>query len=412
MKDTETIKQYADRIMATVNNIRLLGVDFAESRVVEKVITTLPERFDSKISSLEDLRDLTTISLSELVNSLYALEQRRANKQEEHSERAFQARAKESSSTNQKGKKPWLDKKDKFKKDSSKRSYPPCTHCKRTTHSERNCWRRPDAQCWKCKQYGHVEKICRSKGKAPVQQQDQAHPAEDQQAQEEHVFSVSSLVTASKGKYSWLVDSGCSHHMAADVNLFKELDKSFSSRIRIGNGSLIEANGRGDVLISSSSGNKLITDMLYVPDIDQNLLSVGQLVEKGYSLFFRSGSCVIEDSLGQEVVIVPMADKCFMLDISQLERRAYLSQSDSAGLWHKRLGHINFRTLDLLHKLGLAEDMTKVEPLEGVCDKSNVFEAFGKFKAMVENQAGCRIKTLRTDNGAEYLSDRFKRLCE
>ncbi|KAG8492771.1 hypothetical protein CXB51_010255 [Gossypium anomalum] len=363
MKDAETIKQYADRIIATVNNIRLLGVDFAESRVVEKVITTLPERFESKISSLEDSRDLTTISLSEL-------------------------------------------------------------------------------------RYGHVEKLCKSKGKAPVQQQDQANPAEDQQAQEEHVFSASSLVTTSKGKCSWLVGSGYSHHMAPDVNLFKELDRSFSSRIRIGNGSLIKDKGRGNVLISSSSGNKLITDVLYVPDIDQNLLSVGQLVEKGYSLFFRSGSCVIEDSLGQEVVIVPMADKCFMLDVSQLEKRAYLSQSDSAGLWHKRLGHVNFRSLDLLHKLGLAEDMTKVEPLEGVCDVCQLGKqarlpfpvdqawkareklelvdsdicgpmktpslngTFGKFKAMVENQAGCRIKTLRTDNGAKYLSDRFKRLCE
>ncbi|KAG8501378.1 hypothetical protein CXB51_003478 [Gossypium anomalum] len=415
MKDAETIKQYADRIMATVNNIRLLGVDFAESRVVEKVITTILERFESKISSLEDSRDLTTIFLSELVNSLYALEQRRANRQEEHSEGAFQERAKESSSANQKGKKPWLDKKDKFRRDSSKRSYPLCTYCKRTTHSERNYWRRPDVQCWKCMQYGHVEKLCRNKGKVPVQQQDQAHPAEDQQAQEEHVFRASSL----------------------------ELDRSFSSRIRIGNGNLIKAKGRGDVLISSSLGNKLITDVLYVPNIDQNLLSVGQSVEKGYSLFFRSGSCVIEDFLGQKIAIVPMVDKCFMLDVSQLKKRAYLSQSDNAGLWHRRLGHANFRSLDLLHKLGLTEDMTKVEPLEGVCNvcnlasklgflfqlikhgelkrslswciltfKSDVFEAFGKLKTMVENQVGCRIKTLRTDNGVEYLSDRFKMLCE
>ena len=46
MKESETIKQYSDRIMATVNNIRLLGEDFSDSRVVEKVITTLPERFE------------------------------------------------------------------------------------------------------------------------------------------------------------------------------------------------------------------------------------------------------------------------------------------------------------------------------------------------------------------------------
>ncbi|XP_052478394.1 uncharacterized protein LOC128033934 [Gossypium raimondii] len=46
MKESESIKQYSDRIMAIVNNIILLGEDFSDNRVVEKVITTLPERFE------------------------------------------------------------------------------------------------------------------------------------------------------------------------------------------------------------------------------------------------------------------------------------------------------------------------------------------------------------------------------
>ncbi|KAK5832366.1 hypothetical protein PVK06_016168 [Gossypium arboreum] len=40
--------------------------------------------------------------------------------------------------------------------------------------------------------------------------------------------------------------------------------------------------------------------------------------------------------------------------------------------------------------------------------KSEVFEAFSKFKALVENQSSCKIKALRTDNGTEYLSERFQ----
>ncbi|XP_016683952.1 uncharacterized protein [Gossypium hirsutum] len=46
MKEFDTIKQYPDRIMATVNSIRLIGEDFSKGRVVEKVITTLPEKFE------------------------------------------------------------------------------------------------------------------------------------------------------------------------------------------------------------------------------------------------------------------------------------------------------------------------------------------------------------------------------
>ncbi|KAG8490916.1 hypothetical protein CXB51_014727 [Gossypium anomalum] len=148
--------------------------------------------------------------------------------------------------------------------------------------------------------------------------------------------------------------------MAADERLFKELDRSFASKIRIGNGNLIEAKGKGNVVINTKLGNKVISDVLFVPDIDQNLFSAGQL----------------------------------------------------------------------LHKLNLVEDMSKVEAKDTVCEvcqlddltrfcwvyflkqKSEVFEAFNKFKALAENQSGCKIKALRTDNGTEYLSERFQKLCE
>ncbi|XP_017621978.1 uncharacterized protein LOC108466128 [Gossypium arboreum] len=86
MNEAKTIKQYAAKIMAVVNNIRLLGEEFTDSKVVEKVITTFPERCESKISSLEDLRDLSIIFLSKLINALYAQEQRRASRHWEHAE--------------------------------------------------------------------------------------------------------------------------------------------------------------------------------------------------------------------------------------------------------------------------------------------------------------------------------------
>ena len=99
MKEEETIKQYSDRIMAVVNSIRLLGEQLKEARIVEKVIATLPERYEAKISSLEDSRDLYTISLTELINALYAQEQRRASRLEEHQEGAFQAKSRPTSSS-------------------------------------------------------------------------------------------------------------------------------------------------------------------------------------------------------------------------------------------------------------------------------------------------------------------------
>ena len=43
--------------------------------------------------------------------------------------------------------------------------------------------------------------------------------------------------------------------------------------------------------------------------------------------------------------------------------------------------------------------------------KSEVFEAFRRWKAMIENETNLKIKRLRTDNGGEYEDTRFKRFC-
>nr|GLL16849.1 uncharacterized protein LOC113766746 [Ipomoea trifida] len=62
MKERESLKDYSERLKKVVNKIRLLGEELPDDRVVEKILVTLPERFESKISSLEEPRDLSEIS--------------------------------------------------------------------------------------------------------------------------------------------------------------------------------------------------------------------------------------------------------------------------------------------------------------------------------------------------------------
>lgn len=52
----------------------------------------------------------------------------------------------------------------------------------------------------------------------------------------------------------------------------------------IGNDKLLEAKGKGEVVISSLLGTKVISDVLLVPAIDKNLLSISQLLEKNYNI--------------------------------------------------------------------------------------------------------------------------------
>ena len=106
---------------------------------------TLPERFESKISSLEESRDLSMITLEELINSLQAQEKRRAYRKEEIIEEAFQVKEVDQAQGGNKGKKQWSKKNNKKggnnNSGGNKGKQPPCPYC----------LFRSDIQCRACK---------------------------------------------------------------------------------------------------------------------------------------------------------------------------------------------------------------------------------------------------------------------
>jgi len=62
MKESKTIKEYFDRLFVVVNKIIMSCEDLPDKRIVEKVLVSLPERYEAKISSLEDLRSYADFS--------------------------------------------------------------------------------------------------------------------------------------------------------------------------------------------------------------------------------------------------------------------------------------------------------------------------------------------------------------
>jgi hypothetical protein len=74
MKELETIKDYFDRLLDIINKVRLLGTNFSDSRIVQKILVTVPEKFEATISSIENSKDVSSITLAELLNALQALE--------------------------------------------------------------------------------------------------------------------------------------------------------------------------------------------------------------------------------------------------------------------------------------------------------------------------------------------------
>ncbi|OIS98633.1 putative mitochondrial protein, partial [Nicotiana attenuata] len=179
--------------------------------------------------------------------------------------------------------------------------------------------KKPDMRCRKCKKLGHAEIICKSKDN---QQETEAQVANQQE--EEQLF-VATCFMGSSSSDSWLIDSGCTNHMTNDETLFRELDRSATSKVKIGNGDYIAVKGKGTLAFETYSGTKTISDVLYVPEIDQNLLSVGQLLQKGFKVIFENQKCLIKDVKDQEVFRVKMKEKSFTLDPKEEEQVAFQS---------------------------------------------------------------------------------------
>ena len=127
------------------------------------------------------------------------------------------------------------------------------------------------------------------------------------------------------------------------------------SKVRIGNGGYTSTKGKGTIIISTSFSIKTISDVLYVPDIDQNLLSVGQLIEKGFKVSFENQHCLIFDIVGREMLRVKIRGKSFLFDPIEEERVAYFTQASPTELWHKRLGHCHIQRMLNMKK----KDMTR-----------------------------------------------------
>ncbi|RVW19653.1 hypothetical protein CK203_106225 [Vitis vinifera] len=124
------------------------------------------------------------------------------------------------------------------------------------------------------------------------------------------------------------------------------------------------------VAIESQTGLKLIYDVLFVPDIDQNLLSVGQLVEQGFKVYFEDRNCIIKDVKGKEVFNIKMKGKSFALNLLEDEHAAVLQQDSTTMLWHRRLGHFHHDVVLYMKKNQIAEGLPELEkdlPISATC---------------------------------------------
>jgi len=139
IKETETIKDYSERLLNIANRVRLLGSVFNDSRFVEKILVNVPERFEATITTLENTKDLSKITFAELLNALQAQEQRRVMREEGNTEGALFAKPQDGGKNKKKNGEGISASTTKGKSGHLKKSYPPCKHCNKKGHPPYIC---------------------------------------------------------------------------------------------------------------------------------------------------------------------------------------------------------------------------------------------------------------------------------
>ena len=171
----------------------------------------------------------------------------------------------------------------------------------------------------------------------------------------------------------WFLDSGCSNHMTGNKKLFSKLDESVQSQVKLGDKTKVPVMGKGIISIKTKQGEKKsISDVYFAPGLEHNLLSVGQLIEKGYPVIFQNNKCVIYDRDGSNKVIVEVSmtnNRMFPLKLaSGIPQVLKVVLDDESWLWHMRFGHLSFHGLHLLYKKHMVNGLPMMEQKDQVCE--------------------------------------------
>jgi hypothetical protein len=112
---------------------------------------------------------------------------------------------------------------------------------------------------------------------------------------EEDEMLLMSYVTLHKTTRNdaWFLDSGCSNHMCGYRGMFSYLDDNFQHSVKLGNNSRMAVVGKGRVKLLINGVKHVVNDVYYVPELKNNLLSIGQLQERGLTILIKNGICKI-----------------------------------------------------------------------------------------------------------------------
>jgi transposase InsO family protein len=155
---------------------------------------------------------------------------------------------------------------------------------------------------------------------------------------------------------SWLLDSGATSHMTARRDLLSNYEETGGS-LSLASEAKIDVAGVGTTIIKPPTGDIAVTDVLLVPELRANLLSVAKITDKGHSVKFTDVEAVVKDNNKKIVMRIPRHGDLYILsetDAGESKNQAGVVTSKSleptSQVWHERFGHVNLTDLDSMRK--------------------------------------------------------------
>ncbi|KAK1698820.1 hypothetical protein QYE76_015517, partial [Lolium multiflorum] len=182
--------------------------------------------------------------------------------------------------------------------------------------------------------------------------------------EEESCLMAKSSEDYAAGGSKWVLDSGCTSHMTGGKNLVKELRPNINDiTVSFGDNSTSEVLGFGKVVVAH---NITLVDVMLVKTLGYNLLSVSALGKMGFAVFIDNDIVVLLWSKTLKVAFVGYREhNLYVVDFSGTTTTSAMclfGKADVGWLWHRRLAHVNMRTLQSLHKgnhiVGLMENVS------------------------------------------------------
>nr|GFB31925.1 hypothetical protein [Tanacetum cinerariifolium] len=149
----------------------------------------------------------------------------------------------------------------------------------------------------------------------------------------------------------FIVDSGCSKHMTGNLKLLINFVEKFLGTIKFRNDQIAPILGYGDLV----QGAVTIKRVYYVEGLNHNLFSVGQFCDADLEVAFRKSTCYICDLMGNDLLTGSRGTDLYSIKLQGTNSPKPIclmakATSSQAWLWHRRLSHLNFDTINLLAK--------------------------------------------------------------